>query len=658
MHRILFLLLFVLYGGLASAQVLVINELDCDTPGIDDKEFVEIRSQTPEFPLDGYVLVFFNGSASGGNTSYLALDLDGYTTDINGLLLIGSSTVVPFPQYIIPTNVIQNGEDALAIYQADADDFPPGTLAYADQTLIDVLIYGTNDPVAAGMITIFQAFNPAIQQINEGAGNNTNSIQRNNDGTYFTGSPTPRRLNDGTGIQLNGVMLELQSSYNEGDVMTFTFQTEQPVSADLTLSFTLNNGSFNSADFTGSTTVTIPVGQQSVTTQIQLQDDNLDEGDEVMVVRIAPVPVPFLLLRNNIRVRIVDNDFRVADYGTPLEPTYGVVSSTQPSGYYDPIVGLAGDSLQDALQQLIADEATVRTHSYADVIDIILEADQHPKNSNQVWLVYLEQGRAKLDLQTSTTNIGVWNREHTFPRSRGGFGSIDQDTLRDGINLFWTTNADSLRHANSDAHGIRAASAEQNVARGNRFYGQYSGPAGNLGSFKGDVARSVFFLAVRYNGLELVPGYPEGMVGQFGNLDTLLAWHRQDPPDDYEMNRNNIVYQWQNNRNPFIDEPDLVEYLWGNRVGEQWMPSALETVSNPLESIRVYPNPTHGGFYLAPLSGNVRMDIFSAAGVHCYQGMAAGQMMLNPDLPPGLYVIRCYMGEQVVTKKLVIRGTN
>ncbi len=658
MRRFLLTGLQMFIAGLAFAQVLVINELDCDTPGIDDKEFVEIRSQTPDFPLDGYVLVFFNGSASGGNTSYLALDLDGYTTDINGLLLIGSSTVVPFPQYIIPPNVIQNGEDAVAIYQANAEDFPMGTLAVADQRLIDVLIYGTNDPVATGMITIFQAFNPAIQQINEGPGNNTNAIQRNNDGSYFSGTPTPRRLNDGSGIVLNGIIVAVQPMYNEGEQISLSFQTEQAVAAPLTISFTLNNGSFNTADFTGPTTVTIPEGQQSGTALITLTDDQLDEGDEVMLIRISPVAVPYLLLRNNIRVRIVDNDFRVELYGTPLQPTYGIVTSTQAAAYYDPITGLSGDSLRQALQQIIADESTVRTHSYADVIPILLEADQHPKNSNQVWLVYLEQGRAKLDLQTSTTNIAVWNREHTLPRSRGGFGNIDLDTIADGINFYWPSNADSLRHANSDAHGIRAASAEQNVARGNRFYGQYSGPVGNMGSFKGDVARSVFFLALRYHGLDIVPGYPEGQVGQFGDLDTLLKWHRNDPPDDYEMNRNNVVYRWQNNRNPFIDQPDLVEFIWGNRVGETWTPTRTEEPAKRLTNINVFPNPTKHEFCLAPLSGTVQVDIYSPTGVRFYQGQAEGDGLIRPNLPAGWYVLRIQDGEQVVIRKLVVSGVD
>ena len=652
--HLLFFYFIAFSSFLYTQPALVINELDCDTPGIDDKEFVELKSATPNFALDGYVVVFYNGSANGGNTSYLALDLDGYTTDINGILLIGSTTVVPFPQYIIANNLIQNGADAVAVYKADAENFPEGTLAYVDQSLIDVLLYDTNDADAEGMLAIFRAFNPLIQQINEGNTNNTTSIQRNNDGTYFTGVPTPRLLNDGSGVVLNGVLITTpQNTYHEGESFELIFTSEQNVEEDLAINFSLSNGTFNVGDFTGSTLLKIVKGQNKVSTTISLIDDIFDEGDEIMKIYLGTLPAEFLALNNNVEVRIVDNDFKVAAYGTPVNPTYDKVTGTFSADYYTSLSGKSGIGLHGAIQNIVADPVKVRAQTYNDVIDILKEADQNPENSNQVWLVYLEKGRPKLDFQLSSDNFNTWNREHTWPRSRGGFNSIEADETIDGKNIYWVTNADSTRHANSDAHGIRAVDGPENSSRGNQFYGEYNGPAGTLGSFKGDVARGIFFLDVRYNGLEVVNGFPDGQVGKFGDLATLLEWHRNDPPDDFEKNRNNVVYTWQNNRNPFIDMPDLVEYIWGNKAGDIWQ-NPSNTSDSDLSNYRIYPNPTNQSLHIEGLEDDALLEIYTMSGVLVTGKKTIFDGKLDILLPTGIYMLKIHNGGKIFSKKVVI----
>lgn len=651
MQRILPLLVFCLLSQFLTSQV-VINELDCDSAINENLEFIELLSDTPNFDLNSYVLVFFNGSDNGMDRSYFTIDLDGYVTDVNGLLLIGSEAVSPFPQLLIPGNTIQNGADAVAIYQASWFDFPDGTLATIDN-LIDVLLYDTADADDAGLIAIFDDFNPDIEQINEGSTNNTNSIQRKIDGTYEVKAPTPRQLNDGSGIVLNGITISVaQTQYDEGDVFDITFTTETNVTENLDLNFSLNNGGFNTSDFTGSTAVTIPNGLNTISTSITLIDDANDEGDEVMEITLGTLPTEYFALNNDIEIRIVDNDFIVAPWGIPTNPTLGNVASTQPSGYYDSLDGLADTSLRQELQDIIADPNTVRAQTYADVIDILKEADQNPANSNQVWLVYTEQGRAKLDYQTTSNNFGTWNREHTFPRSLGGFSSIDLDEIPDGINTYWTTEADSLRHANSDAHALRAADGPENSSRSNQHYGEYVGPTGNAGSFKGDVARGVLYLAVRYNGLEVVNGFPS-VVGQLGDLTTILDWHRNDPPDDFEMNRNNIIYNWQFNRNPFIDQPDLVEYIWGNKVGDTWsQPLGIEEVNDLY--VQVYPNPTTNKLYIKGVLGEVTVDMLSVDGRKVFTENIGRNSEIDLNVAKGMYLLKITSDNKSISKKIIV----
>ncbi|WP_298520432.1 endonuclease [uncultured Kordia sp.] len=651
MKKLYPLYILLLITQIAFSQAVVINEIDCDTPGTDTGEFIELKSATPNFPLDGYVVVLFNGSTSGNDSSYFALDLDGQVTDVNGLLLIGSSTVSPVPQLLIGSNVIQNGADAVAIYQANSFDFPQGTQATTTD-LVDAIVYDTGEADDTGLLGLLGL----TTQISEGGNNNTNSIQRNEtDGSYFTGTPTPRQLNDGSGVVLNGIGINVANDqYNEGDTFTIEFTTEFAVMSDLDITFTLDNGTFDAADFTGSTTVTIPTGQTMATTMITLVDDTLDEGDEELIIDLVEnFSVEYIILNDQVLIRAVDDDFTMAPFGTPLNPTFGVVASTAPNGYYDTMDGLADDNLKDAMQAIIADPMTVRAHTYADVYEILREADQNPANSNQVWLVYTEQGRAKLDVQTGSNNTGTWNREHTFPRSLAGYNSIEADDVADGRAVFWETKPDSLRHGNSDGHALRASDGPENSSRGNQHYGQYTGPTGTAGSFRGDVARSIFFLAVRYNGLSVENGFPS-VEGQIGDLATLLDWHRNDPPDDFEMNRNNVVYTWQVNRNPFIDHPELAEHLWGNQTGVVWMqPLSNEEFST--ETIKLYPNPTKNNITIAGIQEEASIEIYALDGRKLHAQNFSGITKINLNLTTGVYLSKIISNGKTITKKIIIQ---
>ena len=654
---LLFIFLALIVNPLFSQ--VVINELDCDTPGIDNMEFVELLSETPNFALDGYVLVFFNGSTSGMNSSYFTVDLDGLVTDVNGLLLIGSNSVSPVPQFLISENVIQNGADAVAIYQANNFDFLEGTVATITD-LIDVLIYDTSDSDDLDLIDIFND-DPNfvdIEQINEGSSNNTNSIQRfeDMDGnvTYMSTVPTPRQLNDGSGIVFNGISISVaQTQYNEGDSFDITFTSETNVTDNLDFDILLNNQGFNTSDFTGNTSITIPMGQNTASTTITLVDDSDDEGDEVTRIRFVSLAIPYIQLNDNIEIRIVDNDFTMASFGTPLNPTFGTVAGSQPNDYYDSLDGLADAELRQALQDIIAEEGVVRAQTYADVIDILKEADQNPENSNQMWLVYTEQGRPKLDFQTGSVSTGKWNREHTYPRSRGGYFDIDEDDIADGRNVFWNTTADSLRHGNSDAHALRAVDGPENSSRGNQHYGEYTGPSATQASFYGDVARSVLYMEIRFNGLQVVNGFPEGTTGELGDLATLLDWHRNDPPDDYEMNRNNVVFTWQINRNPFIDQPDLVEYIWGDNVGEVWDQELSISEFNTTQ-IQVFPNPTSNRIFIRGLQNETKIEVLSIEGRKIKTFSLRNDDYIDLELSSGIYLLNLYSNNKQVVKKIII----
>ena len=160
-------------------------------------------------------------------------------------------------------------------------------------------------------------------------------------------------------------------------------------------------------------------------------------------------------------------------------------------------------------------------------------------------------------------------------------------------------------------------------------------------------------MAVRYNGLEVVPGNPaNNTVGILGDLNVLLDWHRNDPPDDFEMNRNNIVYTWQYNRNPFIDQPDLVEYIWGNRMGDTW--EQLSVNDHIISDIEIHPNPTTGKIHFKGLKQKTDIEIFSMVGERVLKTTIENNHSLNLNLTSGIYMVVIQMDGQKVSKKLIV----
>ncbi|MDI1317076.1 endonuclease [Flavobacterium sp.] len=638
----------------SNAQI-VINEIDADTPSTDVKEFIELKSTTPFFALDGYSVVFFNGGSGSGNLSYYAVDLDGLTTDGNGIILLANAQVIPSGSFILPNNVIQNGPDAVAIYAGDAVDFPIGTVS-TNTNLITALVYSNNGTSLASTLMTDFGVSVSYNENSNGAAA-TQSIQRKSDGTYEVKAPTPRTTNDGSGIIYDGITTTFSPSspISEGQNLTITFSTDTPVTSNLNFTVNLTNNSFNTSDYIGNLNVTIPSGASSASTVIQLLNDGINDGDEEMLIKIGTVPSEYIILNNNNIVRVNDVNFSVLPFGTPANPTYGNVTSTAPIGYYDSLEGKSGATLKQAIQDIIANPNVVRAHTYGDIISILKTADQNPENSNQVWLIYTEQPRSKIDYQTENSIIGKWNREHIYPQSRGNYGDF-YNFPPDGINVWVPTGPDDIAAGLSDAHHLRAVDGQENSSRNNKNYGtEYNGPSANpTSTWKGDVARAVFYMAVRYNGLNVVNGNPnDNIIGQLGDLSTLLTWNQTDTRDDFEMNRNNYIYTWQMNRNPFIDYPLLADYVFGNNYGQTWS-SALSNSSFDTAKIVLYPNPAKDYFTVSGITSEATIEIYSALGQKVFQENFAGEARLNFNLSSGIYLAKITSDGFTTTKKVII----
>ncbi|WP_285102419.1 endonuclease [Promicromonospora sp. MEB111] len=227
-----------------------------------------------------------------------------------------------------------------------------------------------------------------------------------------------------------------------------------------------------------------------------------------------------------------------------------------PTGYYDAAAGRTGTALRSALHGIIDDHTGV---SYATVWTALQETDEDSSNPDNVIEFYSGESISK------TLNGGDpddWNREHTWAQSHGDFGTATGP--------------------GTDLHHLRPTDVTVNSTRGNKDFDNGGSAVSECpdcftdsnsfepaDQFKGDVARALFYMAIRYEGddgwpnLELNESTSNGSVPLHGKISVLLAWHAADPVSAAEIRRNDIIYgDWQHNRNPFIDHPEWAESIW------------------------------------------------------------------------------------------------
>ncbi|MDX3246462.1 endonuclease I family protein [Streptomyces sp. ME18-1-4] len=238
---------------------------------------------------------------------------------------------------------------------------------------------------------------------------------------------------------------------------------------------------------------------------------------------------------------------------TPAAATTTAYDST----YYKNAVGKTGTSLKSSLHTIIS--ANVSKISYSAVWNALKVTDQDPNNSSNVILLYSGVSRSK---SLSGGDVGDWNREHVWAKSHGDFGEVTGP--------------------GTDLHHLRPADVTVNSIRGNKDFDNggstVSGGGGSLtdsDSFeprdadKGDVARMILYMAVRYDGgdgfadLEPNEKVNNGSAPYIGKLSVLKQWNDEDPPSAFEEKRNQVIYDtYQHNRNPFIDHPEWVDAIW------------------------------------------------------------------------------------------------
>lgn len=235
------------------------------------------------------------------------------------------------------------------------------------------------------------------------------------------------------------------------------------------------------------------------------------------------------------------------------------LSSCTGGGYYDRAEGKTGSALKNALHDI-----TTPSGRYYDYNSL---ANQYETSDN----VEGKDGYVRLFYSSKEYNWPMWGmygtddnsvqREHVWPQSRFKIYGVNDDSKLNPYN---------------DVHNVRPAWGSDNAKHSNLFYGEGSTNLfdpdtlknhDKINSYRGDIARIIFYMAVRYDKLEIVDRNTAGTdmsSYEIGRLSYLLKWNLENPVSPREIQRNEAIYKGrQGNKNPFIDHPEYACKIWG-----------------------------------------------------------------------------------------------
>lgn len=242
-----------------------------------------------------------------------------------------------------------------------------------------------------------------------------------------------------------------------------------------------------------------------------------------------------------------------------------------PAGYYDACIGKKQSALKSQLYTIIKNHTKI---SYGSSGTWGAFRDTDVRSDGTVWDIYTDD---YVDMPNSGAASGM-NIEHTFPKSWWGGGK--NDAYCDIMHLMPVNSSVNSRRSN---HPYAEVASESWSNSRSKVGSPKSGQGGGASTvfepddeYKGDLARTYFYMVTCYQNLSWQGnGLLTAANGTYPTLqdwaiDMLLDWHRNDPVSQKELDRNDAVYVHQGNRNPFIDYPDMVEYIWGTMQSEEW----------------------------------------------------------------------------------------
>lgn len=212
--------------------------------------------------------------------------------------------------------------------------------------------------------------------------------------------------------------------------------------------------------------------------------------------------------------------------------------------YYSTTIFYKDPDLLELELKVLTVEKHANILSYGQRHQYLYNADKDLSNPNNVILMYSGESRYWEEYTSSNNSYSpqTFNTEHIYPQSL----LVSETAVTDLHHL--RSCADNINSLRSNYPYIDGSGTY--IVENNRWY-----PGDE---WRGDVARMVMYLNLRYG----------ESFSKVGGLTLFLEWNLADPVSAFEMQRNDVIYAAQGNRNPFIDNPYLATLVWGGAVAE------------------------------------------------------------------------------------------
>ena len=334
------------------------------------------------------------------------------------------------------------------------------------------------------------------------------------------------------------------------------------------------------------------------------------------------------------------------------------IFSQIPNGYYDNAQGKTGVALKQALHDIIKNHTVV---SYGSLHSYYQQTDK--KSNGKVWDMYsdIPGGIAPYEFNFGTTcgnyngEGDCYNREHSWPQS---WFNSDPPMVSDMFHVYPTDGYVNGKRSNYPYGEVTNPTwTSQNGSKlGPNSFPGYSGTVFEpIDSFKGDFARTYFYMSVRYYtedaGWQSNAEVTKSEINTWA-LKMLYEWNLEDTVSKMETDRNNAVYGIQHNRNPFIDNPEFAHKIWGSIL-------AVESLDSKF-TVNLYPNPAHNNLNISfnsiKNSSKTNLSIANNIGQTVYKNtIQKGENNIDiSELIPGIYIVIVSIDNNNSYNKLIV----